>query len=164
MEYTEEKQKALAYLASHPLGTLATINDEGKPQLSTIYIFVEPDFTVYFLTKTESRKFQNILKRKDVNLLCASEEMLLSIEFEGEVQQVVDTVGVVQVTDRFRKMIETRKGNYWTPPVAQLQSGQYVACKLIPTSVHIHLFADESNGIEGARHVTLCTSDLTGVL
>ena len=155
MEHDKEKEEALEYLATHPVATLATVGEDGRPQLAAVYVFVDPDFTCYFLTKSESRKFKNIEARRFVSLLSSSEDRLMSVEIEGDAQQVQDTVEVVQVTDRFRNMIDTRKGDYWQPPVAQLQSGQYVVCKIVPAQVHIHIFADTIEDTTGARHVTL---------
>lgn len=141
MEFTLERNDALNFLQGNPLGALATLNREGLPDVSAIYFFTEKDFTCYFVTKSDTRKYQNCLKNPNVTLLSFSEKDLISVEINGTVETVVDTLEVARSVERFQDRVSTRKAGYWIPPISQLKAGSYVVCKLIPTVIRFNNFA-----------------------
>ena len=164
MEHSELSTKAYEHIKARPLCTFGSVDEEGSPCLASVYVFIEPDFSCYFITKTQSRKFENVQARPSCALLSSSEETLFSVEVKGQVSVVGDTLMVVAITDRFREMIAREKGNFWEPPIAQIQSGEYVVCTLTPQSVRISNFVDTTEETGGAQVVTLSTADLRGVL
>lgn len=144
-EFTSEMSTAWNHLQEHPLGTLATINKMGLPELATVYLFVENDFTCYFVTKTSTRKFQNLLMHADASILSYDENELTSVELAGKVEVITDASTIIPIIEKFQHVVSDRKAGYWIPPISQLDAGQYAVCKLVPTAVQVHIFAKKPN-------------------
>ena len=54
------KRIAFDFLKSHKTAVIATTAMGEAPQASTIYYIVDNDFSIYFLTGKETRKFKNL--------------------------------------------------------------------------------------------------------
>lgn len=141
-----EKIDAWNFLQDHPLGTLASINGDGIPDLSAIYFFTKSDFTCYFVTKVQTRKYQNFLRDPKATLLCVSEVDRISAEVQGNVETVTDVVKVAQIIEEFQSLVASRSAEYWIPPIAQLSAGEYVVCMLVPSVVHFNDFGKDPAG------------------
>lgn len=136
-----QKADALIFLESHPLGVLATVGAENTPELSSLYFFCKGDFDLYFVTKTGTRKYRNFLAKQAATLLSYDEEELTSVEVCGEVETVTDLVKAVQIIEMFQGLVLLRKAGYWVPPIAQLEKGDYVVCRLVPNTVRFNKFS-----------------------
>ena len=141
--FTEKRNEALNFLEEHTLGTLATINSRGIPNLATVFFFVDKDFSCYFITKENTRKLENIQEREVSTLLCSSEDDLTSIELMGATEILTDTLSIVKIIERFQELVLNRKAGYWVPPISQLNAGQYVVCKFIPNSARMVVYSNE---------------------
>jgi general stress protein 26 len=141
-----EKIDAWNFLQDHPIGTLASINTDGSPDLSAVYFFTKSDFSCYFVTKVETRKYQNFLKNPKATLLSFFEEERISVEVQGNVETVHDVVKVAQIIEQFQNLVASRSAEYWIPPIAQISAGEYVVCMLVPTLVHFNDFGKDPVG------------------
>ena len=143
MKFTNERNDALNFLQEHPLGTLATINSDGLPQLCATYFFTEKDFTCYFVTKNETRKCKNIIANPKSVLFSYAEDELVSVEVVGNAEVVVDAALIADIIGKFGNFVLHRKAGYWIPPISQLDAGQYVVCKLIPTDINFNGYIND---------------------
>jgi len=144
MAYNIEKTEAWNFLQEHPLGTLATINKTGTPELAAIYFFTENDFSCFFVTKVETRKFKNSLEQPMATLLSFDEDTIASIEIQGQVEIITDTADITRIIQKFQELALLRKRGYWIPPVSQLDAGQYVVCKLVPQHILFNTYVSDS--------------------
>lgn len=144
MTYDIGKTIAWNFLESHPLGTLATLGSDGQIQMAAIYFFPEKDFSCYFVTKEATRKFINAQERKVATLLSFDEDELLSVEIAGEVTLVSDTISIAAHIEKFQNLASIRKAGYWIPPIAQINAGAYVVCKLTPNMVVLNNFSEDA--------------------
>lgn len=61
-------QHVADFLKKEYLGTVSTVNVEGKPNAATIYFLTDEDFNIFFLTKKNSHKCKNIETQNEVVL------------------------------------------------------------------------------------------------
>jgi uncharacterized pyridoxamine 5'-phosphate oxidase family protein len=87
---TVSKQKVLNFMSANGLATLATINRKGTPHAATVQIIVHDDFSVYFSTRVEARKFLNILTEPTVAMAITDSNALITVQLTGKVERVVD--------------------------------------------------------------------------
>jgi len=143
MQFSQERNDALNFLQEHPLGSLATINEQGSPELAAVYFYTEKDFSSYFVTKANTRKLANITQHPLTSLLSYDEELLYSVELTGIAELLRDPAAVSQAIEKFQMIAASRHAQYWIPPISQLQAGQYVVCMLKPEAVHVHNYATD---------------------
>jgi len=137
------RQVAWNFLNANQLGTLATINSDGAPDLSAIYFFIDHNFACYFVTKTETRKYKNTQANPQASLLVYNEEDLLSFEIKGRVEVVKDKFLITNSIKNFQTLALTRKVGYWIPPISQLEAGQYAVCCLMPEIVNVNNYTKD---------------------
>lgn len=152
MEFDSTRNDALNFLQSNPLGALATINASNIPDVSAIYFFVEKDFSCYFVTKVETRKFKNSVDKKVATLLSFDEEALVSAEVTGLVEVIAEQSEVSRIIEAFQALASARKAHYWVPPISLLTAGQYVVCKLVASRVTFSNFSSNADKPESAAH------------
>ena len=141
----KHKNSARLFLRNHPLGTLATMGEDGMPQLAAVYFLPEDDFTCFFVTKESTRKYANISRQPIATFLSFDESALVSIELTGSVALVTDLAEVAKAITAFQKLAETRSAGYWVPPVSKVAGSQFVVCKLVPTMVNFNNFSLRSD-------------------
>ncbi len=146
--FTEGLQKidAWNFLQDNSAGTLASINESGAIELSTVYFFAKSDFACYFVTKAGTRKYKNFMQNQTAALLTFNEEKRISAEVQGSIESVTDVVKVAQIIELFQELVTSKKVEYWIPPLAQISAGEYVVCKLVPKLVHYNDFGTEPTG------------------
>ncbi len=143
------------FLASHPLGTIATLSKKGDPELATVYFLVNDDLSCYIVTKAETRKYKNIVRKSFGALMCHAEDELISVEISGTYEPIFDTIEVVVAIERFQALAEKRSVGYWIPPIAQLNAGAYVVVKLKPTQVQYRRYVAAKGGSKKMTEIVL---------
>ncbi len=154
IKLTKERGEVMDFLREYPLGALATVGSMGVPEVTTIYFHAQKDFSIYFVTKKETRKVKNVLRRPQASLLTFDEAKLTSAELIGRVEMVNDALEFAQTIEKFHNIVSKRKAGNFVPPIAQIEAGQYVACKLIPTTIHFKKFAHKLNDKVFPRQVS----------
>ena len=131
---TPQYNKVLEFLQKHPMGILSTVGEDSTPWGAAIYYIVDEDFNFYFVTRSETFKYQNIKNNSGVALTIADPETQQTVQLSGK----VSTMPVQKYMDVFfDKFAAIRpEGDYkWAPPVDKLQAGKYVPLQIIPTKL-----------------------------
>lgn len=120
------------------MGILSTVDTKGKPWGAAVYYLADEDFNIYFVTRAETYKYQNIEKNSHVALTVADSESQVTVQLSGE----ISTMPVQKYMDIFfDKFAAIRpEGDYkWAPPVDKIHQGNYMPLQLTPTKMQ---FAD----------------------
>lgn len=133
--------RARDFLKEHPLGTLATLSKDRVPELSVVYFFLDTDFNCFFITKTSTRKFENINNNPTGTLMVADEDSLTSVELYGTIEIVMEPTEIARIITEFQNIASVRKFDYWVPPLSQVEGNQFAVCKLKPSVMHFKNFA-----------------------
>jgi general stress protein 26 len=122
-----DRLKVMRYIDEHPVVTLGTLDDYGRPHGSVVYA-VSGDYHtkmhVYFLTKSDTTKFHNLSARPAVSLTGYDEGDVSTLQAQGYAEiekspRVIDTV-MKQLTRTHAHAAE------WLPPIAKLRAGNYM--------------------------------------
>lgn len=131
---TETKQKALNFLKRNPMGVLSTVSEDGKPWGSAVYYVAEDDFTCYFVTRSGTRKYQNIEQNPAVALTVADSDDQVTVQLAGTLSAVPskDIIDVV-----FKKLAHVKPAGDtdWLPPVIKVHNGDWMILSLTPNRV-----------------------------
>lgn len=135
------------FLKQHHMGILSTVTGDNKPWGSAIYFVVDDEFNVFFVTRQQTFKYQNIEKNPFAALTVADDEGQTSVQLAGEISKVAveDYMDVV-----FTRLAAVRpKGdNNWAPPVEKVYKGDYIPLRLTPTKLQYADFKELSTDFD----------------
>ena len=63
------KQEVLKFLKEKELAVVSTVSAAGKPEAATVIYFIDDDFSFYFITRRNTRKFENLQLNNNVALV-----------------------------------------------------------------------------------------------
>ena len=126
---TEQKISHELKSISQPLGVIGTVNEDAqpKPQSATVYYVCNDALDIFFVTRSESRKYKNIKKNPNVSFVITNEHPPKTIQFEGTASEVVDPDEQI----KYYNMLTARATeSNPMPPVAQIVTGELVFLKI----------------------------------
>lgn len=117
------------FIHENPLGTIGTINTAGEPWGAVVYFSCDAEkFTLYFATKNQTVKYQNIQENAQVSVVFVNEEIQTTIQLQGTAMLVEDSKEAVAAAEAFNKIV--RKTDDWKLPLDKLPAGGYELCKV----------------------------------
>lgn len=108
-------------------GVLSTISVENMPQSACVYYIIDKFLNIYFITRSNSRKFTNIKTNPNVSFVVTQELPPRTIQIEGKATIVTDPNEEMAYFD---KLIKVATENSEIPPVSQLADGEMVFVKM----------------------------------
>lgn len=131
-EYTPHmntKTTIMEELASinQPLGVISTTNEHGNPQSASVYYINDEDLNIFFVTRSESRKYKNIQKNPHVAFTITREHPPITIQLEGTAAEVID---VIEQNEYFQNLVAKATESTFMPPVSQMVAGEMVFMKI----------------------------------
>jgi general stress protein 26 len=116
-------------IINQPLGAVSTLGSNSQPQSASVYYVSDSDLNFYFLTRTESRKYENIVKNPRVAFVVTSERPPKTIQIEGTASQMVDEI---EADGMYTKLVSQAIESSLIPPISQLREGAVVFMKITP--------------------------------
>lgn len=121
---TETYAQILAYIDHHPVATLSTINPDGSPHGAIVYVCADDHHpTVYFITKQQTKKYQNLRDRNQVSLTIVNPSENSTLQASGHAFDVRDASVIDTVMEKIAHDHVSAKE--WLPPIAKLRAGAY---------------------------------------
>lgn len=111
------------------LGVISTTNGTS-PEAAVIYFVYDKDLNIYFATRKDSRKFQNLAEHPQAAFVIFNEAMLQTVQLEGTVCVVEDTHEQGQ---HFPQLVELATKNKTLPPIDQLGESEIMFMKFETT-------------------------------
>lgn len=143
MEQSETKQKIKEFLLGNPIAVISTVNNDGAPYATTIYIHIGDDLSVYFLSKSETKKIENIKVNDAVMLVSYDAKSQTNIQVSGRAVEVKDESGSREI---FKNIIDATKkaSGVEIPPVSKLLAGPYVVYKIEPRLINYSVYNSDN--------------------
>jgi general stress protein 26 len=86
-----EAQRYIAELLQEKgVGVLATASATGQPHAATIYFTTDEDLNIYFITKHETQKYQNLKDNARAALAVFEEKSQSTVQVVGAVSEIKD--------------------------------------------------------------------------
>lgn len=134
-----EHQKVHEFLKKRPMGVLSTVSEDGKPWGSAIYYVADVDFNFYFVTRTETFKYQNIDKHPFAALTIADNDSQTTVQASGEISKIPPEDYMDIVFNKLDKAQHPKNDINWVPPLMKVHKGDYMPLCLKPSRLQ---FAD----------------------
>lgn len=88
MEKEEARKACLQFLKDNEFGVVATITRNGLPQAATITYIVDDDFTIYFSTRRDTRKYENLEFHSVIAMVVGAGPISTSVQLEGNAKRL----------------------------------------------------------------------------
>ncbi|MCE9644125.1 pyridoxamine 5'-phosphate oxidase family protein [Candidatus Parcubacteria bacterium] len=111
-----KREEALLFLKNHMAGVLATVSPEGDPHASLVFYAADDDFSVCFLTLTESRKYAALMTNPRVAFTVAEQDRPQTLQIEG-VAEKLSALDMDKVADLIAVLTA---GKDFYPPVTKI--------------------------------------------
>lgn len=139
MESTDKKHQALSFLHGHRTGVVASVTKDGKPHAATIYYYVADDFSIYFLTKVSTKKYQIHKETQRVAFVVSDEQIPQTVQIEGTIEEVSPENQDMKILANLTEII-TMNATY-PAPLTKLGNSGVVLMKIVPTWLRFADFA-----------------------
>lgn len=136
------------FIKNNRVASLATVGKDNVPQVTILYCLIRKDLSIYFMTRIEGRKFQNLIKNPVVSMAFYNEKDLDTVQLTGRAERVDDFDTETQV---LYELLKLRGGqNQWTvPPIELFKRGatnELAIIKVTPIEMTLAEFKPLPNG------------------
>ncbi|HKR81996.1 MAG TPA: pyridoxamine 5'-phosphate oxidase family protein [Candidatus Saccharimonadales bacterium] len=133
------------FLKKHKVGVLATVSPNCDPYAAAVYYAVDSALNVSFLTKTGTKKADNLEHNNHAMLVVYEAESQTTVQVTGSVSKITD---LTEMNEVFAQVVYASVDASHTdiPPFIKLDEGEYVAYRLKPTQVRMAVFSHAKSG------------------
>lgn len=148
-----ERSKIFDFLDSHPVGVLATVDENNNPDASTIFFSSSKELRITFTTKRDTKKHQNISQGSKVILVVYDAESQSAVQVRGVAQEETDPA-VAQAIYHGTLRAAKQTGEDNVPPIAKISAGPYVGYSITVDTISMSEYGwgdSFTNAIEQAN-------------
>lgn len=142
---SDRERRIYDFLHQTPVGVLSTVDPNGEPHGVVIYISVATDFSISFLTKTLTRKYDNIKHNNHVMITVFDAVTQTTVQITGIATEQRDNFEVNAVAGRILAATMQTSAN-GLPPISKLQEGNYTAFSVKPVRIRMAVYARPDPG------------------
>lgn len=137
--------KITAYIDRNPAAVLGTVGQDG-PHGTVIYVITASHGTLCFVTKNQTKKYQNILENPSVCLTFFNDRESSTLQVAGKAYVADNSQGLKEIVmDKVTKAHAILSD--WLPPVTKIQSGEYAVIGIEVTYARLSDYSGmDSNG------------------
>lgn len=133
-------QKVHEFLKHNPMGVVSTVDDNGTPWGAAVYFIADDDFNIYFVTRAETTKYENLKKGRVAAFTIADRATQTTVQLTGEVSEVSASDYMNNLFEKFMALRHNDDHN-WSPPINKVHAGAYMPLCIKPTRLQ---YADYS--------------------
>ncbi len=142
---TESQQRIYGFLESNPIGVLATVDPNNRPHAVVVYYSIDTMFNIYFVTKTKTKKSDNLRHNAAANFLVYDATSQTTVQIYGHADEVNDPARLEEVFKNLTtaSMDTSSEG---VPPITKLKAGEYIVYRIKPAQVRMAVYARPDRG------------------
>lgn len=138
-ESSTDYQKIVAYVDSHPVGVVSTVDERGLPEAAAVYVFSVSHHTVCFVTRNLTRKYQNIYARGDVAITLYDDSDVSTLQITGKAFVANAEHMLSYAMDKINQLFKVR-GDAVSPLAKMDDAGDYVLIGVEISYARLRLF------------------------
>ncbi len=144
-KFSDRKRRMYQFLTENPIGVLSTVTPDGNPHGVVIYFVTGKDFVISFLTKTGTRKYDNLVHNGRVSLTVFESTTQAVVQVIGRAKEVTDSKTVSDIAGSVLGVTQG-SGQPGPSPLSKLEVGQYTAFDITPDQVRMAVYARPDSG------------------
>ncbi|HEU5187038.1 MAG TPA: pyridoxamine 5'-phosphate oxidase family protein [Candidatus Saccharimonadales bacterium] len=119
----EHEHEILSYIKKNPVAVVSTLAKDHTLHGAAVYICAWLADQLYFVTKTDTQKFQNILDNPEVAITIVDAAENSSLQASGRASVVKDVAYIDTVMAKMAVIYA--QGSDWLPPITKIRAGAY---------------------------------------
>lgn len=141
-----DKQKSMRnFLLHNPIGVLSTVSPDGDPHGAVIYFVFGEDFSASFLTKSGTRKSDNIKHQDRVTLTVFEPASQTTAQITGRASEITNNDKINSIASNVLR-ISLKTSEAGIPPITKLEAGGYNAFKIDPVQITMAVYSKPGSG------------------
>jgi hypothetical protein len=146
-----EKDKIAKFLTAHPVGVLATVDEQGNPHASALYFSVDEALRVRFTTKRDTVKYANICRNNTIMLVAYEPASQTVVQISGKAVEATDPDDQRSI---YHGTLQAAKqtGEDIVPPIAKIAAGPYVAFTIDIENIWMTEYGWGNNFAKALKH------------
>jgi general stress protein 26 len=145
IQLSDKREHILEFLRNHNIGVLATVDPNGEPSAATIYFTVDDELNISFITKTGTKKHDNLIRQNHAMLVVYEASSQTTVEIVAIASAIT---GASEVQDVFADILKISKSTSGSdvPPISKLNAGKYVGYRLESKEIRMATFVRTKSG------------------
>lgn len=141
----DRNQRMYDFLKDTPVAVLSTVDPEGNPHGSVIYYTIDKEFKFSFITKIETKKYDNLIHNNHVMLTVFEPLTQTTVQLTGKATEIEDgfQINAIAVSTLGASMKTSDSG---IPPLSKLEAGEVVGFEVSPVAVRMAVYARPDPG------------------
>jgi len=144
---SDRQTRIYEFLQSMPVGVLSTVGLGQKPHGSVIYFTIDENFKLSFLTKRDTRKYENLQYNPAVTITVFEPKTQATAQIMGEAVEVKDTTEMNRIAAVVLD-VSLRTSQSGLPPISKLEAGPYVAFHVKPEQIRLAVYSRPDAGTQ----------------
>lgn len=142
---SESREHILNFLKDNSVAVLATTDKNCQPHSAAIYYHVDENINLYFITKRDTTKSNNIHSTGKAAITVFEAKSQTTVQAIGKVSEEND-INITQkvFNEVLRKSMSASEAG--VPPISKLQAGPYVVYCFTPDSLKMASFIRPDGG------------------
>jgi uncharacterized protein YhbP (UPF0306 family) len=143
--FTDRQRRMYNFLAEQRIGVLCTVTPDYDPHGAVVYYAIDENFVIRILTKTGTRKYDNMKHHNRVMLTVFEPLTQTTAQVHGIASERGGSANISKVArDVFSTSTET--SNTGLPPIVKLQAGSFTTFQIEPVQIHLAIYARPEPG------------------
>ncbi|MEO8105141.1 MAG: pyridoxamine 5'-phosphate oxidase family protein [Candidatus Saccharibacteria bacterium] len=143
--FSDRKRRMYAFLRNNPTAVLSSVDAIGDPHGTVIYFAIDKDFTISFLTKKQTKKYDNLQYNNRIMLTVFEPHTQTIAQVVGMATEIKSSYEVIAIASTvLAASLKTNPSG--TPPLAKLEAGPYVAFKVDLVQVRMAIYSRPDSG------------------
>lgn len=143
-ELSDRKTRFYNFLLANPIGVLSSVTPDNNPHGTVVYFCVDKDFVCSFITKSGTKKNDNIKHNNHVMLTVFDPKTQTTVQILGFAQEIRDSRRVNAIAGSIvNTSIKTARN---LPPLSKLDAGQFVGYEIVPVEARMATYASSNTG------------------
>ncbi|MFI5270435.1 MAG: pyridoxamine 5'-phosphate oxidase family protein [Candidatus Saccharimonadales bacterium] len=143
---SERQRRIFDFIKSNQTGVLASVDPNGDPHATVIYHTIDKhDFSISFLTKDHTKKYDNIIRNNHVVLVIYDASTQTVAQVIGKAKEIKnhDEINKIAASINAASLAETK---YDVVPIAKLKAGNYTAFRIQPVQIRMAIYSQPRSG------------------
>jgi hypothetical protein len=144
-KFSDRQQRMFDFLFTTSIGVLSSTDPGGDPHGAVIYYTINKQFEVAFLTKSGTKKYDNLIHNNHVMLTVYEPLTQTTVQVTGVAREVKNGFDMNEIAAR---VLDTslKTSDAGMPPLSKLEAGSYVAFRIEPMQVRMAVYARPDPG------------------
>ncbi len=140
MSKTVNEFYVLEFLKKNNMGILATVKPTGAPHASPIYFIPHASFEMFFVTPSQTEKYENIQVNSAVALTVVSEDRTETVSIEGRAVETSEKLE--EIIGQLARSLKYGENFLSDLPLLQYHKQKRAVLKIVPTYIRYRQYGE----------------------